>query len=252
MSPSSAAQIQMFEALCSPPPAFSHEALLVAAEGNCRSGSVPTGPSSARGRSRADGIAVGARADRHLAAGRAGRQPRRTGGDLRFSTFGRAPAHFDPHEVELVNARLLHQLDFAAVADRLPDGASDEDWLLLRPNLSKLSDFARWYEVLHGDIDPPDLSHDERLFAREAAAAAEGLDWADGPWRALTEQLKAATGRKGRDLYHPLRLALTGRESGPEMAGLVERMGKARAIERLNDASRATDTAAIFSLAELM
>jgi glutamyl-tRNA synthetase len=101
-----------------------------------------------------------------------------------------------------------------------------------------LSDFAGWYDVLHGDIDPSELSHDERLFAREAAVAAEAIDWDEGPWRVLTEQLKAATGRKGRDLYHPLRVALTGRESGPEMAGLVERMGKARALERLNDASR--------------
>ena len=102
-----------------------------------------------------------------------------------------------------------------------------------------MSDFAGWYDVLHGDIDPPELSHDERLLAREAAAAvAEAIDWADGPWRALTEQLKAATGKKGRELFHPLRLALTGRESGPEMAGLVERMGKDRALERLNAAAR--------------
>ena len=62
--------------------------------------------------------------------------------------FGRAPAHFDPHEVELINARLLHKLDYAAVADRLPAAASEEDWLLLRPNLERLADFADWFEVL--------------------------------------------------------------------------------------------------------
>ena len=52
-----------------------------------------------------------------------------------FAHFGRAPAHFDLHDVELLNARLLHHLDFAAVADRLPEGASEADWLLLRGNL---------------------------------------------------------------------------------------------------------------------
>src|SRR5206468_4144237 len=80
--------------------------------------------------------------------------------------------------------------------------------------------------VLHGEIDPPSLSHDERQLVRDAAAIAEQLDWSAEPWRALTEQLKQSTGKKGRELFHPLRLALTGRETGPEMAGLIQRMGK--------------------------
>src|SRR5581483_8680556 len=126
-----------------------------------------------------------------------------------FSTFGRAPAHFDPHEVELVNARLLHRLDFAAVADRLPAEATEEDWLLLRPNLERLADLADWFDVLHGEIEPPELNHEERLLLRDAAAVAEQLDWSDEPWRSLTSELKQSTGKKGRDLFHPLRLALT-------------------------------------------
>jgi glutamyl-tRNA synthetase len=155
-----------------------------------------------------------------------------------FSTFGRAPAHFDPHEVELVNARLLHQLDYGAVADRLPEGASEQDWLLLRPNLARLGDFAGWFAVLHGEVEAPDLPHDERLLVKDAAAIAEKLDWTVEPWRALTDELKQATGRKGRELFHPLRLALTGRESGPEMAGLVRAIGKDRAVHRLEAAAR--------------
>jgi glutamyl-tRNA synthetase len=155
-----------------------------------------------------------------------------------FSTFGRAPAHFDPHDVELLNARLLHKLDFAAVVDRLPSGATEEDWLLLRPNLERLTDFAAWFEVLHGDVDAPELGHDERLLAKDAAGIAERLDWAGEPWRELTNELKTSSGRKGRELFHPLRLALTGRESGPEMAGIVQRMGKERAVRRLEAAAK--------------
>jgi glutamyl-tRNA synthetase len=155
-----------------------------------------------------------------------------------FATFGRAPAHFDPHEVELVNARLMHTLPFGSVQDRLPAEASEEDWLLLRPNLERLANFAGWFAVLHGEIEPPELSHDERLLVKEACPIAEQLDWSAEPWRALTEALKAATGRKGRELFHPLRLALTGRDSGPEMAGLVTAMGKDRAIRRLDVAAK--------------
>ena len=109
---------------------------------------------------------------------------------------------------------------------------------MLRPNLERLADFPAWFAVLHGEIDPPSLSHDERLLVRDAAAFAEQLDWSAEPWRALTEQLKESTGKKGRELFHPLRLALTGRESGPEMAGLILRMGKDRAVERLTAAAK--------------
>jgi glutamyl-tRNA synthetase len=73
---------------------------------------------------------------------------------------------------------------------------------------------------------------------KDAAAAAERIEWAAEPWKALTEAVKASTGKKGRELFHPLRLALTGRDSGPEMAGLLSRMGKERAVERLAAAAR--------------
>ena len=235
----SAAQIQMFEALGGKPPAFAHEALLVAAEGKLSKRLGSYGAEHLRG----EGVEPMAMLSLLARIGTS--QPvepvtslEELASGLDFAHFGRAPAHFDPKEVELVNARLLHKLDFAAVADRLPADASEEDWLLLRPNLERLADFDAWYRVLAGEIDPPELGHDERLVAREAAAIAEELDWAGSPWAALAGALKERTGRKGRELFHPLRLALTGRESGPEMAGLLERMGKERAVRRLAAAAR--------------
>jgi glutamyl-tRNA synthetase len=235
----SATQIQMFEALGSKPPAFAHEALLVAAEGKLSKRLGSYGAEHLR----EEGVEPAALLSLLARIGTS--QPvepitdlDELAADFDFAHFGRAPAHFDPHDVELLNARLLHKLDYSAVADRLPNGATEEDWLLLRPNLERLEDFAAWFEVLHGDIDPPELSHDERLVARDAAAVGERIDWATEPWRALTDELKQATGKKGRELFHPLRLALTGRESGPEMAGLVSRMGKERAVHRLEAAAK--------------
>jgi glutamyl-tRNA synthetase len=154
-----------------------------------------------------------------------------------FATFGRAPAHFDPHEVELVNARLLHKTAFRDVVGRLPRSATEQDWMLLRANLNRLSDFAYWFDVLHGELDPPELSHEERLLVKDAASLARTIDWSDEPWRRLTNQLKQSSGKKGRELFHPLRLALTGLDSGPEMAGIVSRMGRDLAIRRLEAAA---------------
>jgi glutamyl-tRNA synthetase len=235
----SAVQIQMFEALGSKPPAFAHEALLVAAEGKLskRLGSYGSEHLREEGVEPIALLDVLARIGTSLPV-----EPiaslEELAGSFDFSTFGRAPAHFDPHEVELVNARLLHHLGYEAVADRLPSGASEDDWLALRGNLERLGDFERWFAVLHGEIEPPELAHEERLLVKDAAAAAERLDWSAEPWRTLTNDLKQATGRKGRELFHPLRLALTGRESGPEMAPLLAAMGKDRAVRRLEAAAR--------------
>jgi len=235
----SAAQIQMFEALGASPPQFAHEALLVAAEGKLSKRLGSYGAEHLR----EEGVEPIALLDVLARIGTS--QPVEPIASLDelaatfdFSTFGRAPAHFDPHEVELVNARLLHQLDFAAVADRLPPDATERDWLLLRPNLQRLSDFETWSAVLHGEIEPPELAHDERLLVKDAAGIAEKLEWSAEPWKALTAELKARSGRKGRELFHPLRLALTGRDSGPEMAGLLQAMGKDRALQRLEAAAR--------------
>jgi len=235
----SAAQSQMFEALGTKPPEFAHEALLVMAEGKLskRLGSYGAPHLREEGVEPIALLDVLARIGTSLPV-----EPVESLDDLAasfdFSTFGRAPAHFDPHEVELINARLMHNLPFEAVRDRLPSGASEEDWLLLRPNLQRLADFPAWVDVLVGEIEPPELSHDERLLVKDAAAVAEKLAWSGEAWREMTEALKRTTGKKGRELFHPLRLALTGRESGPEMAGLVARMGQERAVRRLEAAAK--------------
>ena len=235
----SAAQIQMFEALGRSAPEFAHEALLVAAGGKLSKRLGAYGAEQVRG----EGIEPMALLSVLARIGTsqpvepaAGLDELAQGFD--FAHFGRAPAHFDPHEVELINARLMHVLDFAAVRDRLPPGATEGDWLLLRPNLERLSDFTQWMQVLDGDIAAPQLSHDDRGLVREAAQIAERIDWRDAPWKALTSAVAEASGRKGRSLFMPLRLALTGRESGPEMAPLLERIGKERAIGRLSAAAK--------------
>jgi glutamyl-tRNA synthetase len=101
-----------------------------------------------------------------------------------------------------------------------------------------LTDLEGWLAVLDGEIEPPELSHEERLLVKDAAVVAEKIDWKAEPWKSLTNDLKESSGKKGRELFHPLRLALTGRDSGPEMAGLVARMGKDRALRRLEAAAK--------------
>ncbi|MEO6247934.1 MAG: glutamate--tRNA ligase [Sphingomicrobium sp.] len=235
----SATQLQMFTALGAPNPTFAHEALLVAAEGKLskRLGSLGVEAIRDAGLEPMALLSLLARLGTSQPV-----EPRATLADLaegfEFAHFGRAPAHFDLAEVEQLNARLLHQLDFAHVADRLTEGAREADWLLLRGNLARVSDYADWLPALEGDLPPPTMPDEDRPFLAEALRIARDLDWTVDPWPVLTTALKAETGRKGRALFHPLRLALTGRDSGPEMAPLLKRIGRDRALTRLVAASR--------------
>ena len=234
----SAVQLQMFAALGAEPPRFAHEALLVAAEGKL---SKRLGSYGAEHLREED---VEPMALLSLLARIGTSEPVEAvkgldelAGAFDFAHFGRAPAHFDPHDVELLNAKLLHRLDYAEVAGRLPEGIGEEEWLVLRGNLSRLGEAEEWVGVFHCLIEPPEVVPDDKALIAEAARTAEAVDWSDDPWHALTDRLKEATGRKGRALFRPLRLALTGRESGPEMAPLLKLIGKERALERLTAAA---------------
>jgi len=234
----SATQTQMFEALGASPPHFAHEALLVAAEGKLSKRLGSTGADALRE------AGIEPMALLSLLARLGTSQPveaRAHLGELAegfdFATFGRAPAHFDLTEVEQLNGKLLHHLDYADVAERLPEAIGEAEWLVLRGNLAHLDEAAEWVPVLHCLIAPPEVVPDDKGLIEEAARLAETVDWSADPWHALTDALKESTGRKGRALFRPLRLALTARESGPEMGPLLKLIGKERALERLTAAA---------------
>lgn len=234
-----AVQIQMFKALGADVPNFAHMALLVSADGKLskREGSV--GVEAIR----ADGIEPQALLGLLARIGTSDPVvPVATAGELlpgfTFSHMGRAPARFDSAELEQLNAKTLHLLPYAAVKDRLPAAMGETVWLAIRPNLTTVADAAAALAVIEGPIAAPDLSAEDRAFCAEAAAAVEQLDWQETPWASLTATLKASTGRKGKALFLPLRLALTGQDHGPEMAALLPLIGRERAIERLRLAAR--------------
>ena len=230
-----AVQIQMFTALGATPPRFAHEALLVGSEGKLskRLGSLSCDELRERGIEPAALVALLARlgtsqpvepiADRAALVA-----------SFDLASFGRAPARFDEAELDRLNSSIIHQLGFAEVAARLPEGMDEAGWTAIRPNLATLAEAGDWWEVVTGTLAPPPLAEEDRAFI---AAAAEALQWSDSPWADLTSALKETTGRKGKALFLPLRLALTGREHGPDMAALLPLIGEERARARLDRAA---------------
>ncbi|MCH2487233.1 MAG: glutamate--tRNA ligase [Erythrobacter sp.] len=238
-----AVQIQMFTALIAAQhdgartmPDFAHEALLVGSEGKLskRLGSLGCDAFRERGIEPQALVALLARlgtalpvepiADRdHLIE------------TFDLSTFGRAPARFDDGELDRINAALVHQMEYGEVADRLPDGMDEAGWHAVRPNLEKVGEAADVWRLVTGPVPVPDLSPDDRDYCVHAAGA---LEWTQDPWHALTARLKEETGRKGKPLFLPLRLALTGQASGPDMGELLPLIGEEAARARLETAAR--------------
>lgn len=145
-------------------------------------------------------------------------------------------ARFDITQLLALNRRVLHELPFAAVAERLPTGATEAFWLAVRGNLDLLSETRRWWDVAAGTVVPPPLQ-DDAEFLRLALAKLPPEPWSGDVWQAWTDGLKQASGRKGRALFLPLRLALTGEDHGPELRELLPLIGRARAAQRLQIAA---------------
>jgi glutamyl-tRNA synthetase len=232
-----AVQIQMFTALGAKPPRFAHEALLVGREGKLskRLGSLGTDAFREQGIEPEALIALLARLGTS--------QPVEPIVDrtvlidtFDLGTFGRAPAKFDDAELTRVNSAVIHQLPYERVAADLPADMDAQAWEAIRPNLERVSDAADWWAVVTGPLDPPGADDETRAYLAEAARL---LNWGADPWSALTTALKEATGRKGKALFHPLRLALTGRDAGPDMHALLPLIGETEARRRLQAAATA-------------
>ncbi len=230
-----ATQIQMFEALGAAPPAFAHEALLVGTEGKLskRLGSLGMDALREQGVEPVALVALLARLGTSDPV-----EPVTNAAPLvetiDFAHFGRAPARFDEVELALVNQKIVHQLDHAAVADRLPAAIDATRWHAIRPNLMTIVEAADWVPVFDGPLTAPPADEADRPVLAAAAAAAPAIDWSADPWHALTNAVKDATGAKGRALFLPLRRALTGRDHGPDMAELLPLIAKDQAIIRLS------------------
>jgi glutamyl-tRNA synthetase len=230
-----ALQLQMFEAMGAAPPAFAHEALLVGSEGKLskRLGSVGVEWFREAGIEPEAVVALLARIGTSDPV-EASVYVEPLIEHFDFGRFGRAPARFDEAELAGLNTRIVHQLRYDRVADALPAGMDAAAWEAVRPNLARVSGAADWWHVVEGPVSPI-IADEDRAFLVEARTIAETIDWSGDPWHALTGALKEATGRKGKALFLPLRRALTGRDSGPDMAQLLPLIGRDRALERLGN-----------------
>ena len=229
-------QIQIFQALRAPVPAFAHHSLLVGRDGQALSKRL--GSLSIEGM-RADGIEPMAVACHAALVGTSDAIEvfptlEALSRPFDLSKISRAPGRFDTEDLIALNAKLLHGLAFGDVQARLSAigvGGGEALWNAVRGNIRKVDEAAGWWKVVSAPIAPV-IENDG--FCQTAAGLLPPEPWNDKTWDTWMGTVKATTGAKGRALFHPIRMALTGVDAGPELKALLPLMGRDRVVGRLN------------------
>ncbi len=234
----SAAQIEIFEAIAGQggAPEMGHFPLLVGADGEKLSKRL--GSLSIEGLRETEGVEPMAILSLLAKIGTSDPvEPRATidalASEFDFAKISRTPARFDPAELMRLNARIIHETPYADAAGRLRALGADGGeafWLAVRPNLDRLADAAEAWRMVEGPIEPVIEDAD---FAAEAAELLPAGELTGESWGIWTNAVKEKTGRKGKQLFMPLRHALTGQARGPEMAVLLPLIGREKARRRL-------------------
>ena len=151
-----------------------------------------------------------------------------------LTKFSRNTPKFDVEELYRLNAKILHQTDFAAVKDRLAamglSGIDEGFWNAVRPNIIKLADVKSWWDVTH---NPVAASNTDPAFTAAAADVLPNAPWDATTFNTWINAVKEKTGKKGKELFMPIRLALTGMEHGPELPVLLPLLGPEKVKSRL-------------------
>jgi glutamyl-tRNA synthetase len=229
-------QIQVFEALGGAAPGFGHHNLLTTMSGeglSKRSGALSLRQLAEDGY---EPLAVAALAV--LVGSSEAVRPVADLDDLaslvNLAHISRGPAKFDESELDALNARFVHAMSYEAARPRLEAlrvGGGESFWYAVRANLGRFGDVLRWWGVIEGPVSPQ--IGDPALIAT-ALRILPPEPWDASTWKVWTDAIRAETGLKGRALFLPLRLALTGLEHGPELALLLPLIGPERVRERLS------------------
>lgn len=231
-----APQIQLFRALGAEPPKFAHLTLLADAGGqglSKRTGSLSLAEL------REEGVEAMAILSLLAKLGTSESVVARTSIDqliaeFDIARFGRGGSpRFDIVELQQMNLHVLHSLSFQQILPRLKALGFEPDetfWLAVRPNLRRLEESRDWWRICREKVTP---QIQDEAFLRRAAEMLPPEPWTNDTARDWAKAVQSATGRSGKNLFHPLRMALTGRGDGPDLQTLLPLIGRARVTARL-------------------
>lgn len=227
-----ATQIQIMEAMGGTPPSFAHHSLLTGAKGeelSKRLGTLSLRDLRAAGVEPMALLSLMARLGSSKPVELIGSMEELIAG-FDVGSFGAAPTKFDAEDLMPLTRHHVQGLPFATVQERIaalgvPDEMAEAFWAVAKGNITVLADMAEWWALFRDGAEPL-VDEGDREFVRQALTLLPPQPWTPATWGEWTAAVKEATGRKGKDLFRPLRRALTGRDAGPEMADVMPLLGK--------------------------
>lgn len=139
--------------------------------------------------------------------------------------FGAAPTKFDVEDLFPLTGRYLAGLSISEVAAPIaaagvPEKLAPQFWAAVRENITTLKDLPGWWQIF-SEGAKADVAEEDAAFVETALSMLGDPPYSTETWGNWTGAVKEATGRKGKGLFMPLRLAVTGRTRGPEMADVM-------------------------------
>lgn len=154
---------------------------------------------------------------------------------MEWSKFGRSSPKFDPKVLLGLNKTYLISMAYDSVVKNLESRRipvpSEALWTLIRENIDGFNEVSHWIQVVDGSFNP--ASDLDQEFLKTAATLLPPSPFTEETWKTWADQIKEATGRKGKDLFMPLRRAITGFDHGPEMKLLLPLIPRETILKRL-------------------
>lgn len=224
-----ASQIQMFEAIGGKVPTFAHLPLLTGTEGKL---SKRLGSLGVR-ELKAEGVEAMAICSFLAKLGTSDAiEPYYSLDELAesldFSKLGRSQPKFDEEELKHFNTKVVRSMPYSLVKDRID--ADETFWNNVRANLNVVDDVKVWEDICHKEVTP---IIEDKFLTDLAAELLPAEPWNESTFNEWMSILKAQSGKKGRELFHPVRKALTALDNGPELKTLLPLIGYEKAKKRL-------------------
>lgn len=160
--------------------------------------------------------------------------------DFDLNAFGCAPTNYDFQDLLRTNKKIVAHLSYDEIKGRLVElgiEVSADFWNIARENISKLNEVKDWQDICHKQVKPCIVADNKDFLDYIATLLPQG-DWDGETWSVWINKIKVAyPDRRGPSLFMPIRQALTGKESGPELKDLLPFIGREKVIGRLNGAN---------------
>ncbi|MBR1735047.1 MAG: glutamate--tRNA ligase [Alphaproteobacteria bacterium] len=149
-----------------------------------------------------------------------------------FDKMSLASPKFNIEDVKSVSRKILAERNFNQVKNeiekiwgnrkKLSDEKMSLFWDTIKGNIDRISDITTWFEALFEANKFPESSETiSKQFIEQMLQSLPN----DANFDSWIKKLKEISGKKGRDLFHPIRIVLTGIENGPELRKITELLG---------------------------